>query len=198
MIPDFPQEKEMLMQFWNKYLIAKSRELQGFFGTLPSHMNHEGHQWEIHRADGTGDNQPYHQIEGLMTVEISEVPFLTPDKIREKLDIIAADMVRQSSQQMYAEICRVTKEFGNEVNAEGQPLTQELFLQTLEKMNFDFDENGNWNPPTIIMHPDFWEAKKDEMKSWEADDEFQSKQKKIIEKKKDEWRDRENNRKLVD
>ena len=41
-------------------------------------------------------------------------------------------------------------------------------------------------------------AKKEEMKLWETDNEFLSKQKTIIEKKKEEWRDRENNRKLVD
>jgi len=54
----------------------------------------------------------------------------------------------------------------------------------LEKMDLDFDENGNWNPPTIVMHPDLWEAKKDEIKSWETDDEFLSKQKEIIEKRR--------------
>lgn len=198
MIPDFPQEKEKLMQFWNKYLIAKNQELLGFFGTLPAHMNHEGHQWALNRADGSEDNKPYHQIEGLMTVEINEAPSLTPDKIREKLDKIADEMARQMSQNMFAEISRVTKEVGNEVNAEGQPLTQKLFLKMLEKIDMDFDDNGNWNPPTIIMHPDLWEAKKDELKSWEADEVFLAKQKLIIEKKKEEWHDRENHRKLVD
>ena len=161
-------------------------------------MKHECHQFAINRADGSKDNQPYHQIEGLMTVEISEVPSLTPDKIREKLDKIADEMARQMSQNMFAEISRVTKEVGNEVNAEGQPLTQGLFLKMLEKMDMDFDDNGNWNPPTIIMHPDLWEAKKNELKSWETDEVFLTKQKLIIEKKKEEWHDRENHRKLVD
>ncbi len=136
MIPDFPREKEKIMQFWNKYLISKNQELLGFFGTLPAHMNHEGHRWTINRADGTGDNQPYHQIEGLMTVDISEVPSLTPDKIRGKLDKIADDMARQISQNMFAEISRVTKEVGNEINAEGQPLSQESFLTNARKDRF--------------------------------------------------------------
>ena len=198
MIPDFSQEKEKIMQFWNKYLITKNQELLGFLGKLPAYRNHEGHQWALNRADGMEDNQPYLQIEGLMTVEISEVPSLTPDKIREKLDKIADDMARQISQGMFAEISRVTKEVGNEVNAEGKPLSQDLFLQMLEKMDLDFDENGNLNPPTIVMHPDLWKAKKEEIKSWETDEKFLSKQKRLIEKKKEEWRDRENNRKLVD
>jgi hypothetical protein len=99
---------------------------------------------------------------------------------------------------MFQEISRVTKKTGNEVNAQGQPLTQELFLQTLNKMDFDFDEKGNWNPPSIIMHPDLWAAKKDEIKSWETDEIFLAKQEEIIAKKKEAWHDRENRRELVD
>jgi hypothetical protein len=198
MIPDFPREKEKLMRFWIKYLSIKNKELLGIFGTLPAHMNHEGHQWTINRSDGSEDNQPYHEIQGLFSIEISEVPNLTPDKIRQKLDKIAGEMARQMSQNMFSEISRVTRQVGNEVNTQGQPLTKELFLQMVEKIDIDFDEQGHWIPPAIVIHPDLWEAKKDEFKSWESDPEFQLKHEKLIAQKKEEWRDRENRRKLVD
>jgi hypothetical protein len=107
-------------------------------------------------------------------------------------------MAREMSKNIYAEIARVTNQVGNSLNAQGQPLSKELFLQMFEKVDMDFDENGNWNPPAIIMAPELWEAKKDEMKSWENDPDFQSKHSAIIARKKEEWRDRENRRKLVD
>ena len=198
MIPDFPQEKEKLMQFWIKYLAAKNKERLGFFGELPIHMNHEGHEWNLNRIDGSEDSQPYHEIRAIFQVDINEVPTLTPEKIREKLDNIAEEMAQQLSRNMFEDVAKVTRQVGNEVNARGQPLTQELFLQMLEKMDLDFDESGNWKPPTIIMHPDLWAAKKDEFKSWETDDGFLARQSTIISKKKEEWLDRENNRKLVD
>ncbi len=59
MIPDFPREKEKIMQFWNKYLIAKNQELLGVFGPLPAHMTHGGHLWALTRADGRGETHPY-------------------------------------------------------------------------------------------------------------------------------------------
>lgn len=198
MIPDFPHEKEKLMQVWNNYLEIKSRELLGFFGTLPFHMNHEGHSWAINRADGTGGNQPYKEIQGYMTVDASEIPTLTPDKIRGKLDKIAEDAAQQISQNMFSEISRATKEVGNEVDAHGQPFSKELFLQILEKIEMSFDENEKLIHPVIFMHPDLWNSKKDEFKAWESDELFQAKHEAIIEKKKEDWRERETRRKLVD
>lgn len=198
MIPDFPQEKEKLSQFWLKYLATKSREFLGVFGKLPIHVNREGHQWAFNRTDGPVDKTPYFEGQSKFSIDIDEVQSLTPDKIRQKLDLVAEEIARQMSKNMFNEIDRVTKEVGNEVDAHGQPLNQELFLQMLEKISMDFDDNGNWIPPSIIMHPNLWEAKKDEFKSWETDEEFLTKQKAIIKKKKVEWHDRENNRKLVD
>jgi hypothetical protein len=45
MIPDFPDEKEKIMRFWNGYLVAKHKQLLGIMGEIPSYMNHEGSRW---------------------------------------------------------------------------------------------------------------------------------------------------------
>lgn len=198
MIPDFPVEKENMMNYWMKYLSKKHKVLLGVFGNLPAYRNHEGHKWTLDRSDGSKDSQPYHEIQAMLNLKISEIPDLSPEKLRLKLDKLAEDMARQASQSMFAEISRVTNQVGNAIDAKGQPLTKELFLQMLDNLDLDFDENGNWNPPTIVMHPDLWAAKKDEFKSWENDPEFQAKQTKIIARKRGEWHDRENRRKLVD
>jgi hypothetical protein len=84
MIPDFPTEKEKLMKFWNKYLTLKNKELLGPFSNIQGHTNYEGHQWKLNRSDGSGESQPYYEIQGMLNVEISEVPNLTPEKIKLK------------------------------------------------------------------------------------------------------------------
>lgn len=198
MIPDFPEEKEKIMRFWNKYLEAKHKQLLGFMGELPSHMNHEGHRWLLNRSDGTGDESLYKEIQGNLTIEASEVPDLTPEKIKEKFDRVADEMARQTFQGMLAEIIRVTNSVGNSIDANGQPLTQELFLQMLERMDQSFDENGNWMPPTIFISPDMAKKHFEIMKSWENDPKFLTRQAEIVTRKREEWNDRENSRKLVD
>ena len=198
MIPDFPDEKEKLMQIWFSYLNFKHNELLGFFGTIPTHRNHEGNQWDLNRADGTYDRQQYKTIETYMNIEYKDIPNLTSEKIQEIITKIAEDMARQMSQNMFAEISRVTKSIGNEVNLNGQPFEKESFLEVLSKIDIDFDENGKMKSPSIIMSPKMWEENKDRFATWEEDKDFLAKHEAIISKKREEWCDRENNRKLVD
>ncbi len=51
---------------------------------------------------------------------------------------------------------------------------------------------------SCILNPEQFEKIKTEIPKWEADPIFNTRHKLIIEKKRQEWIDRENNRKLVD
>jgi len=198
MIPDFPDEKEKLMQLWNKYLQKKISENLGFLGTLPQYRNYEGDQWKLSREDGSVEVIDYDHIQGLLDINVDEVPDLTPEKIRQKLDNLANEIAAQMSKNTYAEISRVTKLSGNEIDAKNKPFSKELFLELIEKVVLDFDQNGDLNQPTMVMDPVFWEKNKDKIMAWEKDEEFVRKHEQLIAKKKEEWIDRENNRKLVD
>ena len=61
----------------------------------------------------------------------------------------------------------------------------------------DFDEKGNPILPTIVLHPDMMKRIEGKLAEWESDPELQARRKNILAKKKEEWRDRESNRKLV-
>ena len=198
MIPDFPYEKEQLNNYWLRYLNKRFREFQGFFGSLPMHINHEGREWKIINKEFSSRPKEYSEIKGVFNIDFSEVSTLTPERIRQKLDITANNMAQQLSSGVFKEITKATKIAGNEINAEGKPLTKELFLETLSKIHLDFDDSGNWKPPVIIMHPDLWEAQKENFKSWENDKVFIKKFRNLIARKKEEWVERETNRKLVD
>ena len=198
MIPDFPDEKQKIMIFWTKYLAAKQKQLLGFMGELPSHMNHEGDRWSLSRPDGTGDESQYKEAKGIFMVEATEVPGLTPEKIREKLDEVAEEMARQAFQGILAEIIKTTNSVGNTVNANGEPMSQDLYLQMLEKMDLSFDKSGKWMPPTMIISPEMLEKNMKKKNLWENDPTFLAKQEEIVARKREEWHDRENCRKLVD
>lgn len=198
MLPDFPKEKELLAKFWNKYLELKHRELLGVFSTIPSFAIHEGDRWKIERSDGTESEQPYQEMSSGFTIDLNEVPDLTPEKIRAKLDAVAEDGTRQMSQSIFREIQQATEQVGNTVDAKGKPLTKELFLEMLEKIETDFTPDGQWIPPSIVMHPDVWKANEAKFKEWEQDIEFTDRQTEIINKKREAWHAREALRKLVD
>ncbi len=198
MLPDFPKEKELLAKFWNQYLEVKHRELLGVFSTIPSFAIHEGDRWKIERSDGTESEQPYEELSSMFTIDLNEVPTLTPEKIRAKLDAVAEDGARQMSQGIFREIQKAVEQTGNTVNAKGQPIAKEHFLELLEKTETEFGPNGEWIPPSIVMHPDVWRANEAKFKEWEQDKEFADRQTEIINKKREAWYAREALRKLVD
>ncbi len=75
--------------------------------------------------------------------------------------------------------------------AGGKPLSQELALQMFEKVE--------WTPGSVFLaHPTMAEAMSKQWQEWEKDREFMKKFNAIMSRKKEEWRDRESHRKLVD
>jgi len=198
MLPDFPKEKILLAIFWNNYLESKHRALLGIFSTIPSFVIHEGDRWKIERSDGTESEQPYEKMSSMFTIDLSEVSSLTPEKIMAKLDVVAEDGARQMSQGIFKELEKATEQTGNTVNAKGQPLAKEHFLELLEKIETGFDQNGEWIPPSLVMHPNVWKANEEKFKEWEQDKEFTDRQAEIINRKREAWYAREALRKLVD
>lgn len=53
-----------------------------------------------------------------------------------------------------SKICEAT---GNVVDAAGRPLTHELILSALEKVEIDFDVNDEPIMPTLVVHPEMAE-----------------------------------------
>ena len=103
---------------------------------------------------------------------LKKFPDLTPEKLKAKLDAVADDGARQMTQSIFREIEQTTEEVGNTVDATGRPLTKELFLEMIEKIEIDFTADGQWIPPSIVMHPDVWKANEAKFKEWEQDKEF--------------------------
>jgi hypothetical protein len=84
------------------------------------------------------------------------------------------------------------------VNGKGQPFTFELFLETLEKISIDFDDQGNPYLPTVVVSPELGAKLKSKLPEWEANPDYDKRFKELIERKRKEWNDRESHRKLVD
>lgn len=198
MIPDFPVEKMKLVNLWTQYLDFKRKELSGFLNEVPTYQHHEGNRWRLTREDNSFDDSEYQELSAGFTVKNEDIPELTPDKIRELLDEVAEEMCKQQSQHMFGKIFEATHAVGNVINASGKPFSPELFLEMLDRIELSFDEDGKWIPPTMIVHPEFIAANKDVLANLDKDPELQARQTEIINRKREEWRDREAYRKLVD
>ena len=198
MIPDFPTEKEKLTKAWTHYVEVRSYALLGFMEETPSYRHHEGNLWQLIRDDGSSSESEYQEISAAFIIDRKDVPGLTPEKIREKLDAIADEMAGQMSHHVIATIKRATDEAGNTIDAKGKKFSPEFFLDMLDRMQLSFDEDGTWQPPTLIVPPGFVETNKELISLFENNPDLRTRQKEIIDRQREEWRAREAYRKLVD
>ncbi|WP_162909438.1 hypothetical protein [Aggregatilinea lenta] len=195
MLPDFPIQKNKLMDFWNEYLIRKQYHYAGFVGNIPSFRHHEGGKWRIERIDGSVSESGYEAIEANFTLQNDEIPFLTPAEIAQKLDQVAREIAGKVSRSTFKKLSEYAVTDGN---VESEPIGPDTFLHALEKIDLSFDSSGNPVNPTIVMSPMLWDAIKDDIPKWEQDPEFEKQHSQIIDRKREDWRVRESNRKLVD
>ena len=88
-----------------------------------------------------------------------------------------------------SQICDAT---GNSINAQKQPLSAEMIIELIEKIEFDFDDDGNPRFPTLVMPP----AVIEQLKSLSFTPEQDIRWKKIIEEKRARFNDNQRTRRL--
>lgn len=131
-------------------------------------------------------------------VKIEEIPDLVGEKLVAKLDTLAEDAARQVSQITFRKMDDVTREAGMAVDAGGGPPTKEIWLEMFQKMEIDFDPSTGKPELTVVMHPVMAEAFQKLWGEWEKDPDFMKRYSELFGQKREEWRDRESRRKLVD
>lgn len=181
-----------------RYLHNKHQEYLGYFSTIPSYTHHEGDAWGLSSEDQPSPQYSYDEISSQFSVKNDEVPYLTPDKIRKRLDEAAQDMARQLVEKTTSAIKKSATEAGTAIDAGGKTLSMDMVLESLGKLEWAFEDDGTPHKPALLLHPELWEKTKDDFAEWEANSIFQQRYGQIAQQKWDEWRVRESNRKLVD
>jgi hypothetical protein len=191
MLPDFPGIRRALDDAARYRVHMKTRSKSVIGALVHSITQHEGAQHSYHQK-GTGTiTQGYQAMSARFEISMAEVPHLIGEKLEARIDAMADEMARQTSHLFYETIGRETAKVGNSIDAGGGPMTQEMVLDMMERVD--------WSPDSVfIAHPVMAEAMQELWKEWEKDAAFMKKVKEVEYRKKEEWRDRESNRKLVD
>jgi len=197
MLPDFQKVKEKLEKKFIKELELKI-EKNPLLSEIKTQRIYEGSTLATRTIDGFENVNPLQEVQSFFEISNEELMEKGPIAIFDKLDRIASDFISQRTKSLFSRLDEAIEKTGNVVDGEGKPLSPELILQVLEKMAIDFDENGNPIMPALVVHPDQLEKMKKNPELWQINPEFEKQLKKTIEKKRCEWIDRKNSRKLVD
>jgi len=202
MLIDFPKEKEKVIEFFTKYIIAKKKQLSPSSSLIPRVKVFEGHKQLLIREDRTREETEFKLIKSEMRYNIKEIENIalanSMENMFKKLDEIARELASKEFKMVFDKIDEAVERVGNVVSAKGRPFT-ESFFETIEKIQIDFDENGKIIMPKIILNPKTAEEIKlrDKLREIETNPSYKMRFEEIIEKKWEEWRDRKSARRLV-
>lgn len=195
MLPDFIELKRRIE---SKLTATMQRRVasEGMLSLVSHQRLYEGHGFVLHRADGTVQDSEFQRHVAEMEVPREDLINKGFDSIKAIMDS-TVEQFAQSGHKMMIE--GLNQAVGNRaIEAAGRPFTAELYLDGLETIEFSFDESGDWDPPTLIIHPDLIRTVQGQLERLNTEETLRQRLSALIERKKAEWRDREARRKLVD
>ena len=199
MLPDFTRVKTRanrdLLRWAHQQVPAVAPLLQG----VATVRQHEGRVGRIVRQDESEASIDYCSVSCEFVLKREEMKHFDLKTIQQKL-IEAANQIGQAqTRQMIVVAGEAAESVGNVVDAGGE-LTPDTFLELFRRVEMDFDPRTLKPRPgsTLIMHPEVAALVESKVKEWEKDPMLKAEYERIIAMKREEWRDREANRKLVD
>ena len=167
--------------------------------SLVSHVViHEGSDVGTVTEEGVLERRGFRKVEHSVPMSVEEIEEGGIDLIRAKLAELREAMAQEQHEVLFETITEAVESVGNVVQAGGGPLTAELWLESLEKMELSFDPDGRWRMPTVVVHPKHMDRVRSEMERLESEPELKERLEALVNQKREEWRDRESDRRLVD
>ena len=111
---------------------------------------------------------------------------------------LGRSMGKATAQRIYESVEAAARQAGNLVNMEGREFTQAVFLETLERVVFDFAPDGSPLFPSLTMGSEAQARFHEAWPLWISQPEFKIRFKTLIERKREEFHEREACRRLVD
>ena len=193
MLPDFVSLKRAIADGLNRALYENVRS-NPLLAAVKREVHHEGNRSRIVREDGDSEESSYVTNTSQLQVETEDIISKGPLAFVEEITKSAEEMRALMSKRFFEVLDEAAKETGNRVACGGQPLSFEKFLEAFGKMDIEFDENGNFLPPSLVVNPVHGAVLSEQLPKWLDSPKFQA----LLERKKGEWNDREGHRKLVD
>lgn len=197
MLPDFPKIKGKFEEVINRYLQNLIRQ-EPLLSQIREERHFEGNKLSSKIENGESYQSSYKKISSKYSIKREDVIAKGPMAIIENIQNIAEEIKKQKAKLLFDKLNEVTDKTGNVVNGKGQPFTFELFIEILEKISIDFDDQGNPYMPMVVVSPEMGAKLKDKLPEWEANLVYKKRFDNLIERKRKEWNDRESHRKLVE
>ncbi|MBS1551969.1 MAG: hypothetical protein JST15_07875 [Bacteroidetes bacterium] len=192
MLPNYQKTKDKLNKFYIERMLGGKYDLP-----IQSKKLFEGDKSVMIRENGEIDETEFKQIGATISVSYEEYENLTFPEIVERIDEKAKEMSLKKTEFMFDKINEAVSEIGNVVDCKND-FNVEHLLELIDKMHIEFDENGKPIFPIFIPgSKDVLEKFQIVLTQIDSVPKYKKAMKDLLEKKKLQYNDRENNRKLV-
>lgn len=150
MLPAFPKivtKRDHLNAETIQFLVNQKEPM---LGGISGHIVHEGATTALARSTGEVDETEMQAHEASVEfgrMKVSE--FIA--KHSSFLEEAAEQFAQSRSKQVLSVMHEATEKTGNVVDGKGRPFSEDLLFELLEKMAHSFDENGEWQPPSLVV-----------------------------------------------
>ena len=197
MFPDFLKTKEKLQKMLDQEMKKTRLFHMGPLAVVPESMIFEGDKTVVVREDGSIDEENLESTTVKLEVKFEEVEKMNHEMVLDKINRAAEEMASKMAKLFYERLTESADEVGNVISAGGEPFSIDLFFEMLEKIHIDFDEAGNPSQLMCPVNPKLFPSIAETISQAKADPANDRRFEAIIERKREEWRVRESNRKLV-
>ncbi len=201
MLPDFPKLRHELARQVMLKLHTMIQQKEPLLAEIRGITQREGDVLAYDQLTAEGVKivtEGFKEVRSPFVTRMEDVPSLVGEKLDAKLEGIADDVARQLSEGFRHTINTTLREAGNSVDAGGAPLSKELYLQTMERIEMNFDPRTRRPELWFWAGPRMVEAMQKAWEEWQQDRDFMRKYNELLARKYEDWRDRESGRKLVD
>lgn len=159
--------------------------MQGFLGVDPLfsgiERDYTTHRGPIRNVPGdTPLDQSMFAVSGESSISWDSIRNGKIDDYIQNLIDLSESQRKSLARHLFKNISEITDTTGQSVNAKGQPLTVDLILDLLEKVEFGFDDDGNPQYPTLFLPS----AAIERLKKLEVTPEQEKRRQQIIEEKR--------------
>jgi hypothetical protein len=198
MLPDFSELKAEIAKLIDAKLRASIRSKNPVMAEMRRYTQHEGRKLRYEQMpDYNKAESEFEAISTKVLIEFSEVPNLVGLNLEKKLNEIADSAASGVSKSMYRKIDDSCEKAGTAMHANGQPMSPEMMLEMMDRVEMSFDHSGN-PTTTFVFHPNMLSSFKQVTEKIDNDPELHQRHTEILRRQREAWATRESNRKLVD
>lgn len=195
MVPRFARMEREFDKAIQKYIRIVARG-SGVLSEVKTHVIHEGRSSSIRRAPEEIEVTKMKEAGAEVSLSFDEIEMVNLDVILSKANLLAEQFRKQFSAYFFETINESSEKTGQTVDAKG-PLTNEIMLQMIDKMEVNFERNKQVGDFSIVTSPQMvptFQKLEAELKSNPS---LQRKWDQLLERKRNDFREREINRNLV-